>query len=130
MKFFLILISLMSFTIVASTKSKEFDLEANMKKMGLEFKRAVKASDSMTFSEHLKKLKVLVTLSKTAKFPNDKKQISIEGLNKVLDKIQQAQLLNKNGKLEEAKKNILTIDKLRKEYHKHHKPNFWQLIFG
>lgn len=131
MKTISLLLCLFSTLALAKPEVKPFDLEANMKNMGLQFKKAVKAPNQEVLSEQLLKLTKLVKLSKTAKFPDGKKSISIEGLNKVIKQIELSQKLNSDGKFKQAKETLMKVDNLRKEYHEHHKPpSVWKLIFG
>lgn len=131
MKTIFLILSLFSTIAFAKPDVTPFDLEANMKNMGLEFKKAVKAPNQQVLTEQLVKLTKLVELSKTAKFPDGKKTISIEGLNKVIKQIELSQKLNSDGKFKQAKETLMKVDNLRKEYHEHHKPpSMWKLIFG
>ena len=131
MKTILIFLTLFTTSALANPDVKPFDLEANMKNMGLAFKQALKSKDPDTLTTQLKKLKQLVELSKTAKFPDGKTSISIEGLNKVIKQIELAQQLNLDGKFKQAKEVMMQVDNLRKEYHEYHKPpSIWDMIFG
>jgi len=116
---------------MANPDVKPFDLEANMKNMGLEFKKAIKAPNKQILSEQLLKLNKLVKLSKTAKFTDGKKDISLEGLNKVIKQIELSQKQNSEGQFKQAKETLMEVDNLRKEFHEYHKPpSIWKLIFG
>lgn len=131
MKTILLTLCFFSTLAIAEPDLKPFDLEANMKNMGLEFKKAIKAPNQQILTEQLLKLNKLVKLSKTAKFPDGKKTISIEGLNKVIKQIELSQKLNSKGQFKKAKEALMKVDNLRKEYHEHHKPpSMWKLIFG
>jgi len=131
MKTILVIFSLFSAMAMANPDVKPFDLEANMKNMGLEFKKAIKAPNHQVLTEQLVKLNKLVKLSKTAKFPDGKKAISIEGLNKVIKQIELSYKQNEQGQFKQAKETLMKVDNLRKEYHEHHKPpSIWKLIFG
>jgi len=131
MKTILVIFSLFSAIAMANPDVKPFDLEANMKNMGLEFKKAIKAPNHQVLTEQLVKLNKLVKLSKTAKFPDGKKAISIEGLNKVIKQIELSYKQNEQGQFKQAKETLMKVDNLRKEYHEHHKPpSIWKLIFG
>jgi len=131
MKTILVILSLFSAIAMANPDVKPFDLEANMKNMGLEFKKAIKAPNKLILSEQLLKLHKLVKLSKTAKFPDGKRNISLEGLNKVIKQIELSQKQNSEGQFKQAKETLMEVDNLRKEFHEHHKPpSIWKLIFG
>ncbi|PAJ76114.1 hypothetical protein CJF42_01110 [Pseudoalteromonas sp. NBT06-2] len=131
MKIIFLIFTLMSIAVMANPKVKEFDLEANMKNMGLEFKKAVKAPNKAVLTEQLFKLKKLIRLSKTAKFTDGKKKISLEGLNKVIKQIELSEQQNSKGQFNQAKETLMRVDDLRKEYHEHHKPpSIWNLVFS
>jgi len=131
MKTIFLIFTLFSAVVTANPDEKAFDLEANMKNMGLEFKKAVKAPNKNVLTEQLIRLKKLVKLSRTAKFSDNKKNISLEGLNKVIKQIELSQQQNSAGQFKQAKETLMKVDTLRKEYHEYHKPpSIWQMIFG
>ncbi len=127
MKYLLILLLFCTSNLFAAEK---IDLEATMKKTAFTYKKAMQATDINTLTLHVIELKKLIELCKKAKFSPDKKAISIEGFNKVLKHIKAVNKLISANQFDKAKLELKQIDLLRKQYHKHHKPSFWQLIFG
>ena len=106
------------------------ELEVTMKNMALSYKNTMQAQDITAFTHHLNEFKTLVLESKKVGFPTDKEAVSLEGIDKVIVLIEHAQTLATKGELTQAQLHLKAVDRLRKEYHKHHEPSFWQLIFG
>ncbi|MDK1287844.1 cytochrome b562 [Pseudoalteromonas umbrosa] len=127
MKFVFVIWMLFSFSAFAQPS----ELNQLMKKMGLEYKLAVKAQSADVMRKHLAQFILLVEHAKTHRFQQDKKQKSIEGLNLTIDEAKKALASADKGQLEVARKALKNIDSLRTQYHKlHEPPSFWQLFFG
>lgn len=102
-----------------------------MKKMGLEYKLAIKAQSADVMHKHLGQFVILVEQAKGHQFQQGKKKKSIEGLNLTIAEAHKAMALVEKGQLDDARNVLLKVDSLRSEYHKlHEPPSFWQLLFG
>ena len=110
--------------------AEEFDLETNMKNMGLAYKHSVQATQLTEFNQAIDEFIKLVKLSKTATFHKEAEN-SFQGLDKVIAKAEKAKKLANSKGLDAAKESLQSIDSLRKQYHKlHEPPGFWELLFG
>ncbi|MCE2571988.1 cytochrome b562 [Motilimonas eburnea] len=115
---------------LSASFASQIDLEATMKKMKFEVSQAYKAQDMATFSNHIDSFSQLVSDAKRYSFPAERKEVSLEGLNKVEQAVDLIQQDIAAGELDKAKQHLKTIDDLRKEYHKKNKPSVWQKFFG
>ena len=110
--------------------SDDFDLETNMKNMGLAYKHSVEATQLAEFNTAIDEFITLVKRSKDATFHKEAEQ-SMQGLDKVVAKAELAKKLANEKGLAAAKGPLKAIDGLRKQYHKlHEPPGFWELLFG
>jgi soluble cytochrome b562 len=115
---------------VYSYADKPVDLEVNMKNTGLAYKEAVQAIGIGGFNTAIDKFIRLVETSKTAKFHKEE-QMSLQGLDKVIEQAQLAKKLANERGLDAAKPALKNIDNLRKKYHElHEPPGFFDLLFG
>ncbi|MBV2128624.1 cytochrome b562 [Arsukibacterium indicum] len=115
---------------LAVSASNSVNLETTMKSMGLALKQAREAESPQAARPYLSELTKLTELAKNARFPEDKAQTYLEGLDKVLVTLQQAEdaaAAGDNRKLQQALKEI---EQLRRHYHKQRKVSFWQILFG
>ncbi|KZN61136.1 hypothetical protein N473_22605 [Pseudoalteromonas luteoviolacea CPMOR-1] len=127
MKFILVVLLFFSFAVCSQTS----ELNRLMKKMGHEYKLAIKAQQQDAMIAHLDKFIALVEQAKEQRFNEDKKAKSIEGLNRTIRLAEKAIALAKNAQSSRAREVLLEIDTLREEYHKlHEPPSIWQLLFG
>lgn len=127
MKFILVVLLFSSFAVCSQTS----ELNRLMKKMGHEYKLAIKAQQQDVMITHLDKFIALVEQAKDQSFKKDKKAESIEGLNRTIGLAEKAKVLAKNAQSNRARQVLLEIDTLREEYHKlHEPPSIWQLLFG
>lgn len=115
---------------VSASFASQVDLQATMKKMKFEVSQAYKAQDMDTFSAHIDSFAQLVAEAKRYSFPAERKEVSLQGLNKVEQAVVLIQQEIAAGELDNAKQHLKTIDDLRKEYHKKDKPSVWQKFFG
>ncbi|KZN69318.1 cytochrome b562 [Pseudoalteromonas luteoviolacea] len=128
MKFIIILTILLS---GIAHSSEVQDLNQIMKKMGHEYKLAVKAQAPSEMSLHINAFIELVELAKTQRFQESKAKDSIKGLEQTIVLAKQAQNLVNSKDLVSAKAKLKEIDDLRVEYHKlHEPPSIWDLLFG
>ncbi|AOT10532.1 cytochrome b562 [Pseudoalteromonas luteoviolacea] len=127
MKFILVVLLFSSFTVCAQTS----ELNQIMKKMGHEYKLAIKAQQQDVMITHLDKFIALVEQAKAQSFAKEKTKKSIEGLNRIIKLAEKAKGLARNSYSTEARQALKEIDILREEYHKlHEPPSIWQLLFG
>ncbi|MAD74104.1 MAG: hypothetical protein CML20_04770 [Rheinheimera sp.] len=112
------------------TASNNVDLEATMKNMGLALKQAREAATPYAAKPYVVQLTELTAQAKTARFPDDKAQTYLEGLNKVQLTLQSALLAADAGNNEKLQLALAEVEQLRRYYHKQRKVSFWQLLFG
>ncbi|MBQ4833504.1 hypothetical protein J8L70_09660 [Pseudoalteromonas sp. MMG010] len=118
------------FFCTLSFANKPVDLEVNMKNTGLAYKDAVQAIGIGGFNTAIDRFIELVEISKTAKFHKEE-QMSLQGLDKVIEQAKIAKVLANERGLEAAKPALKNIDNLRKKYHElHEPPGFFDLLFG
>ncbi|WP_185843467.1 cytochrome b562 [Pseudoalteromonas luteoviolacea] len=127
MKFVFITAFLLSSFAIAKAQ----DLNQVMKKMGHEYKLAIKSQTYNEMSRHIAAFILLVEQAKEQKFTDDKAQESLKGLNLTLELAKQAAILANEKELDAAKLKLKEVDELRIKYHKlHEPPSVWELLFG
>ncbi|WP_233080123.1 cytochrome b562 [Rheinheimera soli] len=110
--------------------ANDVDMEKTMKQMALNFKQAKEAQSVEQMRLALASFETQLQQAQQGKFQADKAELYQQGLKELAVEVDQAQLLLEQQNLEGAKQHLVKIDELRKKYHKHRKPSFWQLIFG
>ncbi|MDF3126398.1 cytochrome b562 [Rheinheimera sp. 1928-s] len=110
--------------------ANDVDMEKTMKQMALNFKQAKEAQSVEQMTLALASFEIQLLQAQQGKFQADKAELYQQGLKELAVEVDQAQLLLEQQNLEGAKQHLLKMDELRKKYHKHRKPSFWQLIFG
>ncbi|MBU1620044.1 MAG: cytochrome b562 family protein [Gammaproteobacteria bacterium] len=110
--------------------ANEVDMEKTMKQMALNFKQAKEAQSLEQMALALAGFETQLQQAQQGKFQADKAQLYQQGLKELAVEVDQAQLFVEQQDLQGAKQHLLKMDELRKKYHKHRKPSFWQLIFG
>ncbi|MDK2597349.1 cytochrome b562 [Pseudoalteromonas obscura] len=127
MKFVLVIAVFLGFSVYAESS----DLNQIMKKMGHEYKLAIKSENREQMISHLERFILLIEQAKNAGFQADKKAQSIEGLNKSIAVAKSAIVMANKGQSERARKALKEINSLREEYHQlHEPPSVWELLFG
>ncbi|RVT46205.1 cytochrome b562 family protein [Rheinheimera sediminis] len=110
--------------------ANDVDMEKTMKQMALNFKQAKEAQSVEQMRLALASFETQLQQAQQGKFQADKAELYQQGLKELAIEVDQAQLLLEQQNLDGAKQHLVKIDELRKKYHKHRKPSFWQLIFG
>jgi soluble cytochrome b562 len=108
----------------------DVDMEKTMKRMALSFKQAKEAQSVEQMTEALASFSGQLELARQAKVQQDKQQVFQQGFDELTTELKQAQLFLAQQDLAAAKQHLVKMDELRKKYHKHRSPSFWQLIFG
>lgn len=116
--------------LCTSVSATEVDMEKTMKQMALSFKQAKEAQSVEEMTSALARFENQVLLAQQGKFQGDKAGLYQQGLKELALEVDQTQLLLEKNDLAGAKQQLIKLDELRKKYHKHRKPSFWQLIFG
>lgn len=116
--------------VCSSVSAKEVDMEKTMKQMALSFKQAKDAQSVEQMTVAIASFEVQVQLAQQASFAPEKAELYQKGLKELALEVDQTQLLLEKNDLVAAKQQLQKLDELRKQYHKHRKPGFWQLIFG
>lgn len=110
--------------------ANDVDMEKTMKQMALNFKQAKEAQSVDQMRLALASFETQLQQAQQGKFQADKAELYQQGLKELAIEVDQAQLLLEQQNLDGAKQHLVKIDELRKKYHRHRKPSFWQLIFG
>ncbi|KKO45740.1 hypothetical protein WG68_08460 [Arsukibacterium ikkense] len=110
--------------------SNNVNLETTMKSMGLALKHAREAASTEVALPYISELLELTGQAKTALFQDDKAQTYIEGLDKVLLTLQQAQTAAEAGDQAKLSQALAEVEQLRRHYHKQRRVSFWQVLFG
>lgn len=110
--------------------AQEHDTNKTMKAMRVAFLQSIRAKDLATLKPSLAELNTLVLEAKQGRFPEEKKALYIEGLNKVSKTIEEAQKKAQAGQLKQAQNLLKQVDALRKEYHDKRNTSIWQRLFG
>lgn len=108
----------------------DFDLKATMKQMKQSFKQAAQAQTIEEMQQPIIDLNELVEQAKLGDYPPEKKDIYLEGFNKLTVTLEKIESELQAGQLEAAKASMKQIDSLREEYHDKRNPSIWDSIFG
>ena len=103
------------------------ELKPIMKEMRLHYKQAIDASSAEAFNQKIQLFLLELKKARAYDFPNEQARLSLEGLDKVHDKVSaipQATDIN----LATVKQQLKQVDSLRKEYHKKVKPGVFELL--
>lgn len=119
-----------SVLVCASVSASDVDMEKTMKQMALSFKQANEAQSIGQMAAALESFEGQLQMAQQGKFQADKAGLFQQGLKELAAEVDQTQLLLEQKDLAAAKQQLVKMDELRKKYHKHRSPSFWQLIFG
>ena len=108
----------------------EVDMEKTMKQMALSFKQAKEAQTAQQMTGALADFEAQLQQAQQGKFQADKAELFQQGLKELAVELDQTQLLLQQNNFTAAQQQLVKMDELRKKYHKHRSPSFWQLIFG
>ncbi len=125
-------IMILSVGLLLSTQlfAADVDLKATMKQMKLAFKQAADAQTVQDMQAPITELTQLVDNAKHAELPPEKKDVYLEGFNKLTVTLDKIDSELKAGEFEAAKQSLTEVDNLRKEYHAKRKTSLWDRIFG
>ena len=123
--------SLLLLTLLTSQgMASEFDLKATMQHMKLEFIHAAEAQTVEEMRESMTTFNALLQASHQANYPDEKRSHYLEGFEKIGGIVESVDRQLEQGNLEEAKKQLKSIDELRMEYHDKRNPSIWSKLFG
>ncbi len=97
------------------------DLEQPMKKIGFNYKQAVKADDAATMEKHINEMKAQLDVAKQKNMPAAKKEKFLEGMNEVQTELDASLAALKAGDEAKAREHLAKVNDLKKEYHKYAK---------
>ena len=106
------------------------DLEQPMKKIGFNYKQAVKADDAATMEKHIKEMKAQLDVAKERNMPAAKKEKFLEGMNKVQSELDASLAALQAGDQEKAQAHLAKVNDLKKEYHQYAKQKGCPLPLG
>ncbi len=121
---------LSSLLACSSVSASDVDMEKTMKQMALSFKQAKEAQSVEEMTVALAGFETQLQQAQQGKFQPDKTDLFQQGLKELAVELDQTQLLLEQKDLVGAQQQLIKMDELRKKYHKHRSPSFWQLIFG
>ena len=90
------------------------DLEQPMKKIGFNYKQAVKADDAATMEKHIKEMKAQLDVAKERNMPAAKKEKFLEGMNKVQTELDASLAALQAGDQEKAQAHLAKVNDLKK----------------
>ncbi|WP_434665726.1 cytochrome b562 [Aeromonas sp. NJAU223] len=93
------------------------ELEQPMKKIGFNYKQALKADDAATMEKHIKEMKAQLDIAKERKMPEAKKAKFLEGMNEVQGELDASLAALQAGDQEKARAHLAKVNDLKKEYH-------------
>lgn len=97
------------------------DLEQPMKKIGFNYKQAVKAEDPATMEKYINEMKAQLDVAKQKNMPAAKKEKFLEGMNEVQAELDASLVALKAGDESKAREHLDKVNDLKKEYHKYAK---------
>lgn len=112
-----------------SSAGEPINLKKTMKQMRLHYKNALDADSALVFNQNIGEFKKYLKSAQSYDFSPERKDISLEGLNKVerfVDAIPPATTHNLNA----LQQQLSTVDQLRTEYHKKAKPSIWEMFLN
>lgn len=108
-------------------KDDKINLKRVMKKMRFHYSQASKTPSVDEFNQHVAKFSELLDSALNYKFSDERKNTSLEGLQKVAQIIKQLPQAQQDS-LFKVQKQWREIDQLRVDYHKKVKPSPWGLL--
>lgn len=93
------------------------ELEQPMKKIGFNYKQALKADDAATMEKHIKEMKAQLDIAKEKKMPTAKQAKFLEGMNEVQGELDASLAALQAGDQEKARAHLAKVNDLKKEYH-------------
>ncbi|MDN3616580.1 cytochrome b562 [Vibrio gallaecicus] len=117
-------------SILSASAFASVDLKKNMQEMKLAFKQAAEAQSIEEMKKPIVRLDSLVADLKTGVYPIEKEANYMEGFKKITASLDSIEQKLDNGKFDEAKQELRSIDALREEYHEKRNPSIWSKIFG
>lgn len=121
---------LSSLLVCSSVSASDVDMEKTMKQMALSFKQAKEAQSVEQMTAALASFEGQLQQAQQGQFQPEKSELYQQGLKELAIELDQTQLLLEKNDLAGAQRQLVKMDDLRKKYHKHRSPSFWQLIFG
>ncbi len=106
------------------------DLEQPMKKIGFNYKQAVKAEDPATMEKYINEMKAQLDVAKQKNMPAAKKEKFLEGMNEVQAELDASLVALKAGDESKAREHLAKVNDLKKEYHKYAKQKGWAFSLG
>ena len=97
------------------------DLEQPMKKIGFNYKQAVKADDAATMEKYIKEMKAQLDVAKGKNMPAAKKEKFLEGMTEVQTELDASLAALQAGDEAKAREHLAKVNDLKKEYHKYAK---------
>ena len=126
----LVIILSVFFSSIALANTSKIDLAATMKNMKFELSEAYKTESKKEFKLHIDKFSALLATAKRYPYSPERKEVSLQGLNKVAAVVEGINRDLETKPLADVKSQLRAIDDLRKEYHKKNKPSIWQSLFS
>ncbi|NRB37985.1 MAG: cytochrome b562 family protein [Pseudomonadales bacterium] len=125
------LVVLLSCMLLSSLVSgMDMDTKQTMKAMKTAYIKTMRAKEMAQFSASLTELDELLAHAKTLRFPQEKKALFLQGLNKVSVVVDDAQIKANDGQMQQAKEMLKQVDHLREEYHDQRNESIWKRFFG
>ena len=121
---------LSSLLVCTSVSASDVDMEKTMKQMALSFKQANEAQSVEQMTAALASFEGQLQQAQQGTFQPEKAELFQQGLKELAIEVDKTQLLLEKNDLSGAQQHLVNMDELRKKYHQHRKPSFWQLIFG
>ncbi|MGL5038577.1 MAG: cytochrome b562 [Aeromonas sp.] len=97
------------------------ELEQPMKKIGFNYKQAVKADDAASMAKYINEMKAQLDVAKQKNMPAAKKEKFIVGMNQVQAELDASLVAIKAGDLTKARAHLAKVNDLKKEYHQYAK---------
>ncbi|WP_417226634.1 cytochrome b562 [Amphritea sp.] len=119
---FVLLISLLLINTVSAGP-----LKPTMKEMRLHYKQAVDTQDPTIFNAKIALFLTELQTARAYKFSPERKELSLEGLNKVQNIVSSLPTAT-DANLAELQGQLKEVDQLRLEYHKKVKPGVFDLL--
>ncbi|MDX2422777.1 MAG: cytochrome b562 [Amphritea sp.] len=102
-------------------------LKPTMKEMRLHYKQAMDARDPVVFNDKIAEFLTQLETARSYKFSPERKELSLEGLNKVQSLVSSLPKATDTN-LAELQSQLKEVDQLRLEYHKKVKPGVFDLL--
>ncbi len=95
------------------------ELEQPMKKIGFNYKQALKADDATTMEKYIREMQAQLDVAKGKQMPAAKQEKMLKGMGEVQTELDASLAALQAGDQEKARAHLARVNDLKKEYHRY-----------